>query len=579
MSAAPEKVEEKASDASDATEEREEGWDVEFSDNSDTRGTTELVLVNFFKCCLVLGALYIFICALSFLADGFRLVAGKNAGEVFQNSEIFNNDFAGCMVGLLVTVLVQSSSTSTSIIITMVAADLLTVNQAIPMVMGANMGTSVTSTIVAMGQVGNRDEFRRAFAAATVHDMFNILSVLILLPIEAATGYLFELSYAIVKSQKLTAADKPPDMLKVLTNPLTKGIIELDKKLMTKIASERNATKLAELHEMSMIKSPAKSSSYFAGTNMSDESVGILLLFVALAALCFALYVIVRLLKSMLKGKVAVWLHQSVNGEVPDFKVGGFTVYMGWLAGYLAMGAGAGLTIMVQSSSITTSALTPLVGLGVISIDRMYPVVLGANIGTCVTGLLAALAASASKLQFTLQVAYAHLFFNLSGILIWYVIWPNRALPISMAKALGNVVHEYRWFALLYIFVAFFILPTIFVALSIAGPPAIFTVLGICLVAGIFITIVNRLQVRKSDRLPGFLRTWEFLPSWVRSLEPWDRHICGPIWAAREARKQTTFSKGMRTGRRARGAAQRNVQDYENAVVKHSDVEKNLEEV
>jgi len=427
-------------------------------------------------------------------------------------------------------VLVQSSSTSTSIIITMVAADLLTVKQAIPLVMGCNMGTSDTSTIVAMGQVGDRDEFRRAFAAATVHDMFNILSVMVMLPIEAATGFLYELSYAIVKSQKLTQEDKPPDMLKVLTKPLTRSIIEIDKKVFTNIAVETNSTKLAELYQKSMIKSASKSDALFASTSMSDESVGILLLLVALAALCIALYVIVRLLKSMLKGKVAVWLHHSVNGEVPDFKIGGVTVYMGWLAGYLAMGAGTGLTIMVQSSSITTSALTPLVGLGVITIDRMYPTVLGANIGTCVTGALAALAASSSKLQFTLQVAYAHLFFNISGIFIWYVIWPLRRVPIGMAKQLGNIVHDYRWFAILYIFVVFFITPAAFVGLSIAGPAAIYTVLTLCLLLAVFVTVVNVMQTNKPHLLPGFLGTWDFLPVWVRSLEPWDRAICGPIW-------------------------------------------------
>jgi sodium-dependent phosphate cotransporter len=569
-------------DKADATKEEEveeQGWDVEFSDDSgDTRGSAELVITNLFKCCLVFGALYIFICALSFLADGFRLVAGKNAGEVFQNSEIFNNEFAGCMVGLLVTVLVQSSSTSTSIIITMVAADLLTVRQAIPMVMGCNMGTSVTSTIVAMGQVGNRDEFRRAFAAATVHDMFNILSVVVLLPIEAATGFLFELSYAIVKSQNLMPEDKPPDMLKVLTNPLTKSVIEIDKKLMTKIAVEKNATKLAALYEKSMIKGVSKSSAHLAGTSMSDESVGILLLFGALAGLCLALFVIVRLLKSMLKGKVAVWLHKSVNGEVPDFTIGGIKIYMGWLAGYLAMGAGAGLTIMVQSSSITTSALTPLVGLGVISIDRMYPVVLGANIGTCVTGLLAALAASASKLQFTLQVAYAHLFFNISGIILWYCIWPNRQLPISLAKALGNVVHDYRWFAIFYIFVIFFVTPAVFVALSIAGPAAIGTVLTLCILAGIFIIALTKMQAKCPDCLPEVLQTWEFMPSWLRSLEPWDRNICGPIWEAHENRKKAQFNKSM-GGEGDGNSCYGGNGSKTSSPVKHGDVEEGLEHI
>ncbi len=64
----------------------------------------------------------------------------------------------------------------------------LEVRPAIPIVMGANIGTSVTNTIVSMAQSGDRREFRRAFAGATVHDMFNWLTVLVLLPIEWATG-------------------------------------------------------------------------------------------------------------------------------------------------------------------------------------------------------------------------------------------------------------------------------------------------------------------------------------------------------------------------------------------------------
>ena len=64
----------------------------------------------------------------------------------------------------------------------------ITVQPAIPMIMGANIGTSVTNTFVSMAQSGNQREFRRAFAGATIHDMFNWLTVLILLPLEWATG-------------------------------------------------------------------------------------------------------------------------------------------------------------------------------------------------------------------------------------------------------------------------------------------------------------------------------------------------------------------------------------------------------
>jgi sodium-dependent phosphate cotransporter len=61
------------------------------------------------------------------------------------------------------------------------------VSTAIPVIMGANIGTSVTNTIVSMGHVGNAEEFRRAFAGATIHDMFNWLSVIVFLPLEEIT--------------------------------------------------------------------------------------------------------------------------------------------------------------------------------------------------------------------------------------------------------------------------------------------------------------------------------------------------------------------------------------------------------
>ena len=175
---------------------------------------------------------------------------------------------------------------------------------------------------------------------------------------------------------------------------------------------------------------------------IADTPAGWIILVIALTILCTTLFLIVYTLKALLKGRIAVWLHKSVNGHVPDIKCGGTTIPMGWASGYLAILTGVGVTILVQSSSITTSALTPLVGVGVISIERMFPTVLGANIGTCVTGLLAALAADGEKLPYTLKVAYSHLFFNITGIVIWYVIWPMRAIPVGASKFLGTFLQN-----------------------------------------------------------------------------------------------------------------------------------------
>ncbi|KAF6726921.1 Sodium-dependent phosphate transport protein 2B [Oryzias melastigma] len=222
----------------------EDPWDLpELKDTGikwselDTKGKVMRVLSAIVKLALLLGLLYLFICSLDVLSSAFQLVGGKAAGDIFQDNAVLSNPVAGLVIGVLVTVLVQSSSTSSSIVVSMVSSGLLDVKSAVPIIMGANIGTSVTNTIVAMMQAGDRNEFRRAFAGATVHDFFNWLSVLILLPLEAATGVLFKLTLLIIDSFNLESGEDAPDLLKVITDPLTKSIIQLDKSVIADIAT------------------------------------------------------------------------------------------------------------------------------------------------------------------------------------------------------------------------------------------------------------------------------------------------------------------------------------------------------
>lgn len=194
------------------------------------------------------------------------------------------------------------------------------------------------------------------------------------------------------------------------------------------------------------------------------------------------------------------------------------------LADYLSILAGCILTILVQSSSIFTSALTPLAGIGVISLERIYPLTLGANIGTTTTGILAALAADSNRLYETMQIALCHLFFNITGILLFYPI-PWMRIPIPMARILGNVTANYRWFSIFYLLVMFFFLPLIVFSLSTLGPVAMFLVGVPCLILSIFVIVVNAIQRYHSNWLPNWLTNWQFLPIWMRSLDPMDRFI------------------------------------------------------
>ena len=191
----------------------------------------------------ILLALYLFVCSLTFLSTSFRILGGRNLSKLFSSSEILSNPIVGIMIGILVTVAVQSSSTSTSIIVALVSAG-APVKNAIPMIFGSNVGTSVTNTIVSMTQAGDREAFRRAFAAATVHDMFNWLSVIILTIIELATGFLETTTEMIVDSMdidignstsignKTSSSSGGPDLLKPLTKPLTNLVVQVDKKVL-----------------------------------------------------------------------------------------------------------------------------------------------------------------------------------------------------------------------------------------------------------------------------------------------------------------------------------------------------------
>ncbi|KAH3699565.1 hypothetical protein DPMN_074523 [Dreissena polymorpha] len=497
--------------------------------------------------CLLL-LLYLFICSLDFLSSAFRILGGKTAGGVFTQSSLLQNPVAGLMVGILATVLVQSSSTSTSIVVTMVGSGILEVRPAIPIIMGANIGTSVTNTFVSMAQSGDRKEFRRAFAGATVHDMFNWLTVLVLLPLEWATGYLYMLTKAIVDAihmKSYTGGNQ--ELLKALTEPFTNLIVQVDKKVISKIAeghSEfmnksliqkycvfedaevvlRNASingtesNYTEANATALDEVPiGKCASLFSQLELSDSVSGVILLVFSLALLCTCLVLMVKLLNSILKGSIAKVIKKTLNADFP----GCFS----WLTGYVAMLVGAVMTLLVQSSSVFTSALTPLVGIGMIKVERMYPLTLGSNIGTTGTGILAAMAASGDKLPIALQIAFCHLFFNLSGIVLFYPVPALRRLPIRCAKFLGSVTSKYRWFAMAYILMVFLLIPAAIFAISVAGFIPSVCVASVVIPCVLFVVILNILQSKCKSCLPKALQTWDFLPKCLRSLEPIDKVI------------------------------------------------------
>jgi len=264
----------------------------------------------------------------------------------------------------------------------------------------------------------------------------------------------------------------------------------------------------------------------FRASGLSDAAVGAVLLVMSLLTLCSSLVLVVKLLNSSLRGRVLAAVRRTVNAELPGRAAP--------LTAPAAMLVGAALTVVVQSSSVFTSVLTPLVGVGVLTLERIYPLTLGANMGTTVTGLLAALASPADRLPLALQVALSHLLFNVSGIALFYPL-PRARLPVALAHLLGRTTARYRWFAGLYAAMMFFVAPLAVFALSLAGTRVLSVVVAVCLLLASLVVVVNVLQRSRPTWLPVVLRSWHFLPPCLRSLDPADRLVAALMAFCRRA--------------------------------------------
>ncbi|CAJ1930953.1 unnamed protein product [Cylindrotheca closterium] len=434
-------------------------------------------------CAVAIFFLYFFLVGLDLLGTGAKVMSACTAGALFGDDM---NPVAGLMVGIVATVLLQSSSTTTSIVVAMVGADTVSVRQGIYMIMGANVGTSVTNTLVALGHMGDGDQLERAFAAATIHDMFNFLSVGILMPIEVVTGILFHLTEIIIKDFRSKDGEQWEAPVKRLVSPLVKRVIIANNNVTASTASNlatcgtfypKNGTLACEDYNdplscrPGLIRCETKGDVPYCpaffdpeATEAADLTAGLCAFIIGLIILFICLLSLIKILQGMLMGSSAKMLYKATS-----------------INGYLSILIGTGITMLVQSSSITTSVLTPLIGLGAMQLEQMLPLTLGANLGTTLTAVLAALLTK----PIAMQVALAHLIFNVAGILIWYPIPFMRSVPLGAARRLGRLTRIWRGFPILYLFVTFIAIPFGILAISFlftTGNKGM-TALGIIIVA------------------------------------------------------------------------------------------------
>ncbi|WP_396589272.1 Na/Pi symporter [Bermanella sp. R86510] len=366
---------------------------------------------KFIKWMVLLAGVYAVLLSVGMVGSGFKWASGgaDGARELFAFA---TNPFVALLIGILATSLVQSSSTVTSVIVGLVAGG-LPIEIAIPMVMGANVGTTITNTLVSLGHVRKKSEFKRAFAAATVHDFFNLMAVIIFLPLEIifgifqkasawATGYLIEAESMSMKGFNFI-------------KPLTKPVIGEVKSWLSVFPEKIAAVSLI--------------------------IIGILTIFIAIT-------IVGKVLKSLMVGRAKKILHGAIG--------------RGPVTGIFS---GSVVTVLVQSSSTTTSLMVPLVGSGVFKPKDIYPFTLGANIGTTITALLAATGLSGAGAAIGLQIAIVHLFYNLSAVLVIFGLPFLRNIPLVLAERLSEVATKRHSLAALYVLTVFFVIPGLCVLL------------------------------------------------------------------------------------------------------------------
>jgi len=350
----------------------------------------------------IISVLVFFLFTIDLLVTSLGHVGKETVQSVL---EVTANPFVSLFIGLLITALIQSSSTTTAMIVAAVAAGSMEMHQAIPMVMGANIGTTITSNIVSLSYISDRTVFRRAFSAATLHDHFNILTTIILFPLQYQYNLLGDIA------EKVTS-------------------------LITYQEASSTQVNLA----------------YFQiGNLMISEFVvdlignPVLVLLIAIPVLFLSIKLFTKIIYKLFIGSA------SKKFEIIVFK-----------NPFKAFSWGALITAALQSSSVTTSFIVPLVATDKIKINQVYPFLVGANIGTTITALLAAL----FKTPEAISIALTHFMFNVIGGLVLLGLPGLNKLSLIMTEILGELSMRYRIISLIYLIITFFLLPFAFIYLT-----------------------------------------------------------------------------------------------------------------
>ncbi|MCS5479703.1 Na/Pi symporter [Corynebacterium sp. YIM 101645] len=355
----------------------------------------------------VAGAVLMMITAIYLILDGAQ---GLSTGTVARLFELATNPFIGLLIGILATAAIQSSTTVTTLTVAAVGTGAVSVPVAIPIILGANIGTTVTASLVAFSYVGDRANFRRAFTSASLHTWFNLTFVCLIFPLEL-------LFHPLQRFTNLVA----DSLLAEGTTGTSRGLFTIFSPLIGAIGTDGLLGSLL--------------SPYVAA--VAGIVLGVVLVLTA-----------VRILNAQLSVLTAAATRTLLE------RSSGASDALGVFSGTVG-------TAAVQASSITVSSLLPFAVSKSLKLREILTLTLGANVGTTLMALITALAVPGSLGPYAVQAGLVHVTFNTTGTLLVLLIRPLREWLIRLAELSGRLAARGYSYAATAMLLGYFLIPAV----------------------------------------------------------------------------------------------------------------------
>lgn len=355
----------------------------------------------------VIGAVLMMILAVYLILDGAFGLGSTGVARLF---DLATNPFIGLLIGILATAAIQSSTAVTALTVTAVGTGGISVSVAVPIILGANIGTTITASIVSFSYLGDRTSFRRAFTSASMHTWFNTLFALVAFLLELTIRPLSR--FADVVSETVVG-DDPSDT--------GRGLFQLYSPLIDALGIDG-----------------------LLGSLFDRRLAAVLAILLGTLLVLAAIRIINAQLSVLTAATTRTLLERSSGASDA-----------------LGVTSGTLVTMAVNASSVTVSSLLPFAVARTLTRREVLSVTLGANVGTTLMSLLAALAVPGPLGVLAVQAALVHVIFNVAGTMLVLIFPPLRDRIIALAEFSGRLAARGYSVAALTMAAGYFIIPAL----------------------------------------------------------------------------------------------------------------------